>query len=300
MKKALWFGSALAGIGMLLCGELKAADQYEIKFNRPDAVGEACKLDASATLTMGTTIFIDGTAAQQQKMAGTAVLKGTGTVLAVNGTTKEASKVKVKVESMKVVVDGQEVPVAKAGDELVFEKAGGQQTVTVNGEPVGKEMLELLACVVRVRDPNETTSDDVLFGSAGKKKAGDEWDINTKAAAVEIAKEVGCPVTEQMLKCKVKLLEFVTAGGEKCAKLKVDMELSGLQLPLPPGVKTVSSSMRFTANGFLPVDPKSKYSNGGSSLSISLVAAGNVEGKQVKMEISRIEESHSIATPVKK
>jgi hypothetical protein len=147
------------------------------------------------------------------------------------------------------------------GQTVIVERAD-PPVITVNGQPMSADDIDLLDLIVST-DPPRVTLDDAIFGTPQPQEVGASWPINVQNAAADLSgREM--VVSPNDLQGQVQLVEVVPCSAGHCLSIVANLQATNIQLPgLPPGAVVTSSQLESRMEGLLPVDPSRPSEEGG-------------------------------------
>ncbi len=243
----------LLALAVLLAFSLPGISQdYEIKLTRSFKPGDKCSFSASASSSEILTTIVEGEEPEIEKEKKSIDFSGSLAVVEIN---KRGGILKSTLTVDKCVIefDGEKSEPFKKGTEITARMEDDETIFEVDGKPIEDEIVEALGMIDFIDDP-ESASDDEIFGTKERKKIGDSWNINAKAAAKDIEKEE--------LKFDIKdisgsttIEKLVKVEGTDCLQISAELTLKGLKpIDIPDGFNVKESAILATSGGLYPVD----------------------------------------------
>ncbi|HBC87789.1 MAG TPA: hypothetical protein DCZ94_12615 [Lentisphaeria bacterium] len=231
---------------------MAAAQEYGIKFDRPHKAGDKYKLIASGTDSKESSVFSNGEMVKSANQLIAINFEGEITILEVNEngrTTKES----ITVEKCLLRLNGQESSPLEKGTVITASPKGTKTIYEINGQPIDKTLGEALSLVEKVY--TGALSDDEVFGTKEKKKAGDTWSINTDKIPEDI-KRHGMIADQKNISGSTKFEKVEKSGDIECLSLSGEMTIKDFSFPVPPnsGLKVEQSAMMVAYTGLFPTN----------------------------------------------
>jgi hypothetical protein len=269
-------------LASLLLAGLAQAQDYEIRLNRPTAVGNRYRLTSTASDEQSANAKVDGQPARSQRELIAAELIADVEVLAVTPKGRE-SKVSLTIEKF-TRTDPQGGELLPPGSTVVAEYAGGKTTFAVGGAPAARNVARAFEVAgITMHDDNKPGDDDI-FGTAGRKKVGDTWEINTALAVAELAK-TGVKVEAVKPNGSATVAELTKANGLPVVRIDATLAMDGIAPPLPPGVTIQKSAFKATFSGLFPTDLTKPRQQESQTLDLQIEASGDRDGRLVEMSM---------------
>ncbi len=217
MKLGLRLAAVMAVVA-LAGSSVAVAQDYPIKLNRPEKVGNEFRMAAVGNQTSTTTIKMDGKALEPQNQAVAVTFNAAVKVLEVNKN-GEPSKMTLTVEKLSVKQGGAAAADAlPKGAVITASVKGGKSAFEVAGKAVEPETAAALDLVVSLGQGG--ASDDEVYGTKDRKKMGDQWSMNSELAAKDAAKQ-DITVSKENITGTVKLDKTEKVGGVDCLVLSM-------------------------------------------------------------------------------
>ena len=247
MRRLAVFVSALA---VLACGRAHGQN-YEIRLNRPSAVGNVYEFSAAASSLEQATVAVPGRAPRGTSSSITAKLRGTVTVLDVDALKRE-SRIRLMVTECLASLDGAaEKELLAKGAEVIARR----RETLVDGKEAPPEIAKVLELFISF--PGTQVTDDDVFGTKERRKVGDSWSMDTAVAAQDLAAR-GIIVAPKDLRGSTKVETLIVVEGTPCLRLTAGMEASGIVPPAMPFARVTLEKSAMTAgfSGDFPVDAR--------------------------------------------
>lgn len=244
-----WLLACLLGaVSILTATAAASAQEYKIKINRAEKVGDTYTLSAKGSSDNQTNAIIPGAPPQTQEKKDEIELVGTVKVLEVDGH-GQATKLSCTVD--KCVLNDK--PLCDKGDVITAEHVASKTEFTVKGEKVDAATEKALSIVIDTADAEQKSDDDTSFGTDQPQKVGGTWPVHGEAIANELTRR-GMAVKAENVKGTGKLAEVKQVDGKDVLTVVVDVTIDGVKPPLPPNVTVESGSLSLHMAGQLPAD----------------------------------------------
>jgi len=241
-------GCLLGALSILAATAGASAQEYKIKINRPEKVGDSYALSAKGSSTNQTNATIPGAPPQAQEKKDEIELQGTVKVLEVDGQ-GQATKLSCAVE--KCVLNDK--PLYERGDVITAEHVGTKTEYTVKGEKVDEATEKALSIVLDTADAEQKSDDDASFGTDQAQKVDGTWPVHAEAIAHELSRR-GMAVKAENVKGTGKLAAVKQVDGKDVLTVVVDVTIDGVKPPMPPNIAVESGSLTLHMSGDVPAD----------------------------------------------
>lgn len=246
---------ALAGVVLAaLAGAAAAQQAYEVKLDRPSAVGDEFEIHCKKIFTRNVT-FREGEAERVMPAQNLgAELVGVERVTAMKGDDVTESVLIVKKllgpEGNELIKAGTVLNIKRTEKEVKFIK-------DETGTPVDEDARDCLERFYQKITPGSLSTDDT-YPPKGPRKVGESWAIDKEAAAKDAALH-GMTIAPMNIKGKATLKEIKTIDGQPHLVVEYTMEC-GIDAisSLPPEFTMETGSLKMTHTLTTPVDPKAK------------------------------------------
>jgi hypothetical protein len=276
MRHAL---SCLSLIVALLCGLSATASalDYEVKLVRLAKVGDRYGLVATGIQEQRMTMTINGQKTPPRDQLMDVALTAKAEVLAVSTGGREM-KTTFTVDKLTNTEGAQVTDVLPAGTVVVAERVGKKTEFQIAGAPAKPEVAGALALVISL-DSDQSTNDDLIFGTKERKAIGDSWPIDAKAGAADLADKGGLKIDPANLTGTTTLVEALPNGLRVSAKLA----MKDVGIPLPPGMAVTSSNFTAEFSGVFPIDTTKRAIRSGTSIEGKVECAGKAGDKDLTL-----------------
>lgn len=268
---------------------LAAADDYELRMNRPAKVGEKETTSGKVVESFRMSISSEGKVVKSEARDIDFEYVAESEVLGVDERARPTDR-RIKLVKLAGTYNGKPATQFMAGDEIVISLNQRRKTITVNQKPATEEQTRMLGGVLALNNRRQIT--DEFLGTAKRVKPGEEWKADQKKANAVLGLPEGRTDLPVSLEGGTKIIEASNAGGMPCLHIQTKYEMQGAGIPLPkvpPGIKFSKVAMTVSFDGHLPVDVKEPILPAGTIVTtMDIAGAGNVDvkGKPVPMEVS--------------
>jgi hypothetical protein len=290
-------GAALAGKGLLVnrwttlaAGAVviglwlpagAAAQDYEIRLDRPFRVGQEYRLLSTGRQSQKSTLSVGGQAVQVKAEEYSVQFEAAARVLEIdrNG---EPSRLSLSVAKCTLTEEGEALsPIAK--DAVVFAYLkDGKPAFETDGAPAGPALAKALGLVISLGKGNQ--SEDVIFGTRDRKKVGDHWAMNAELAAKDAQKD-GLEVRQEDITGSATLAGVVKAGDTDCLDVRAEMAIARIVPPVPAGFAVEKSTLQARFAAKLPVDPSRGKQESAQEVNLSSAVRGKANPDDPEMLI---------------
>jgi hypothetical protein len=261
-----------------------AAD-YEIRFQRPVAVGDTYHATGTGSDEQSMLASIDGQPVQNRAEKYSVEYAADYEVLALT-TTGRAAKAKLTIAKLIRTSGGESTELLPAGTVVTAEHVGRRTAFKQGDHAVAPLVSAALATLGVTMASDQQANDDQVFGTTGRKQVGDSWPINAELAAADLVK-MGIPVTAANLSGQTTLAEVVSQDGGPVLRLTATMDIKGANPPLPPGLEVQSSVFTTAMSGLFPVDATKPVQQEGTSMVMEVKAGGTNNGRTMEMTMTK-------------
>lgn len=257
---------------------------YEIRLARPSKVGDTVRIEATGATKKTTVLTIDGK--EQKPLEELYGISVDGTIKVLEATAKGIeTKLSLTIDSCVAKVGEQSLPLLPRGTVIIaaWDKENRDTRFTLDDKELPQDVAELLDLIVTTSDP-ESVSDDEIFGSKEKRKAGDSWAIDAVAAARELER-LGLKVKPEHLFGETSLEKVVDVNGVPNIVVVTDFTARSLTSDGKRGktLKIESGNLKIKTKVTLPVDPSLPPSRASMEMTLSREMAGaNEAGKDIR------------------
>jgi len=262
-----------------------AAADYEIRFQRPVAVGDTYHATGTGSDEQSMIASVDGQVVQKREEKYSVEYAADCEVLALTPTGR-AAKAKLTITKLVRTSGGQTTELLPAGTVVTAEHVGRRTTFQQGDNAVAPLVSAALTTLgVNMASDNQA-NDDQVFGTPDRKQVGDSWPINAELAAADLAK-MGIPATAENLTGRTTLAEVVSQDGGPVLRLTANIDLKGVTPPLPPGLEVKSSVFTTAMSGLFPVDATKRVQQEGTSILMEIKADGTNNGRTMAMTMTK-------------
>jgi hypothetical protein len=272
----------------LLSSGLFAEETYPIRLSRPVKAGDRFDVSAKMAIDDSLVTVLDGREVEDDHTLAACRLTGRLTVVAV--TSKgQPMDMRLKLETVECVNDGQQSAFFKAGDELRLRQSEDGKEAEVNGKPADDLQSEAIQSILHVEEEGERTDDDV-FGTSDKVKAGDEWPLNADAAVADLEHEGITGLKREHIKGHTRAIGATTIGGRPALLVRMDSKIDGRGIgldTLPESVKATRFHAELAGEMELPLDLASSDGRTKALSKLEVDASGKIDqdGVEARVEI---------------
>jgi hypothetical protein len=267
-----------------------AADDYELRMSRPAKVGDREQKTGKFSEVSKMVILVADKPIKSEQTEINIEYTAEAEVLEVGPNGKPTSR-RLKLTKFAGDLNGKPATQLAAGDEIVVtRKAGGPEgkEMTVNKTPATREQAKLISGFVGVGAAGETTDDEV-FGTEKRIKAGDEWKVNPEKAAKQMGETGFTGLDPAGVKGSAKFIGVSPIEGMPCLHVRGVYEIkgSGMGLPnVPPGVKVSKLVSKVQTEGYFPVDVNEAiFPSNTVLLELEMTAGGEIDDKGQKLMV---------------
>jgi hypothetical protein len=232
-----------------------AADDYEIRFFRPERVGDRYRLVASGSQEFRMDTFANDVKEESHEEKFDASLDAIAEVLKIDED-GQATEISYKVDRCVRVENGQAIELAPKDAILLAKREGDETTFSLReGElnPAAQESLSLIIPLGK----GAAEEDDKIFGTTERRRVGDVWPVNAAAVVRALKEEDGVEVPASAVSGEVKVVGAKTVSNQQCLEIAARFSIEGA-LPgmgqLPPGMTLKRAVVNAEAVGSFPID----------------------------------------------
>lgn len=264
---------------------IATAADYEIRFQRPVAVGDTYRATGTGSDEQSILATVDGQTVQQREDKYSVEYTADYEILALTPGGR-ASKARLTIVRLIRTAGGQTSELLPAGT-VVSAENDGQTTFFKQGDstvaPIVAAALSTLGVTMA---SDKQVNDDQVFGTPERKRVGESWPINAELAAADLAK-MGIPASATNLSGRTTLVEVLQQAGGPVLKLTARIDIDGVNPPLPPGIEVKSSVVSMSMSGLFPVDLTQRSKQESTSMAMELKAGGMRDGKTMEMNMTK-------------
>lgn len=245
--------------------------EYEIRMHRPTKAGERFQTTVAAKELLETSVTANDEPAQSKKQDRSVAFDGVVEILEVDAKGRPV-KISATVEKLWKNEAGTGSEVLPKGAVIVVSLDGRKQDYQINGMPADADIAKALDLTFSLS--KSAVTDDDVFGTGEKKKAGESWGINTALAKKDFAESFGLRVED--LTGTVTLDGVVSRTDGDALKLSTVIALKAIP-PMPPNFVVDQSAAEARLDGEFPVDLTRQRPNESMSLKMTITAHGETQ-----------------------
>jgi hypothetical protein len=272
---------------LVLSALARGADDYTIKFDRPDKAGMKFNVVIACARKQENTVTINGKQQPTKDQVIAVQMEAKAEVLEADDRGRDR-KVAYTIDKCYKVVDDKEVELLPKGRVLTARLDGTETALEVNEGKLSDEQISDLKLVVQLDSPEEPGMDD-LYGTTDRQKIGGTWKVGT-TAAVKIAEMAGIVVRKEDISGSAKLNKTESVDGIEWLNISGEMVLkNGILKPLdavdvPPGITVKEVSIDHKFSGQIPTDTSLNRMNTSSTFSRTIVSEGQVKNRDYRQQ----------------
>lgn len=237
----------LAGVLLiLLCSFSAAAQDYEIHLDPPSKVGDKYSLSAAGSLRLRMKFTSGEQIVREIDDGFNLELTAEATVLTVDALGAATSK-SFKITSSKLTRDKTTQTLLPNGSIVLARLQDGHTLFEMNGKPVDDEVAKALSTVIALHS-SDSISDDAMFGTRGKKRVGESWDLDVEATMAFI-KSLGGQARKEDIKGKSVFEE----AKNNHLIISSSMDVVNVSLPLSAGYTGDTGEIHSEFSSVLPL-----------------------------------------------
>jgi len=226
----LSLNSRLSLATLLLLSSSGFADEaYTIAIHRPDKVGQKYRVQASGDFKRVIENYSGDDRRPPLMIAYRVDIAAESEVLAV-GPAGEAVKIRFTIARLNRLVDRRSTPVLEKDATVTAELVDKKVRYAVNDKSADSDVAEALSLVLD--GLFDSAKEEKTFAPGAPKKPGDDWPVNSEAAASDL-RSAGLAVRPEDIKGKVKLKEIADVEKVRCLVLSADY-VAAVARPLSP------------------------------------------------------------------
>lgn len=284
-------------LALAALGPARGADDYEVRFHRPYAVGDRHRIVAQAGEEQTQTIRVDrdDQPASVRKLTVTAELVQTVEAIDARG---RPTRLSLTVEKFVAADEAREIKLP-AGTALVavseedrtnFLRADGSDL-----DPVAAEALDLF-----IELGGGESGNDQIFATTGRHKPGDEWPVDGEATARRLA-ESGTVVKAEDVEGTTTLAKISKHAGQPCLDVRGRLHIKQfVPSGAPPGFSYQQASTDAELEILLPVEPTRQPPRYSESTKTTARLARSGEGPAVTIRVENTRTRKIEVAPVGK
>ncbi len=266
---------------LLAASAVASAQAHKLKLDRPMKVGEQFSLTSWYEHLQRMTVSRSGQAFLNQDSVVKIYLLADGEVIRSG----ETSEVRYEIFQFLRFEGGDTVELAPPGTQFVrISDAGGNETITAVGgtlsENATQGLEEILSDAGRNADEN--------FGTDKPQLVGGSWPINTKKAAESFAKGGKLKLSTENVKGNARLAGVSTMREIPIYKVKVDMDVTKLELPAPEEFGTLNAGAVVQFQGDYPLDESMPMVRSQMYMIMEVEGTGKPKGETADLKLTGV------------
>ena len=252
-KGTLWLVAAVTALAVAWPAGAAPEATYAIRLARAQTVGSRFAVSVKGRQHKKERVTMAGRVVTDTDTTVDVEVDAYAEVLAVDGK-QQGTRMSYTIDRAQRTEKAQTTALLARGRVVVVEHKDGHAVFTIDGERPPRNIEEALGIVISAHEPNSAT-DDEIFGTKDRKRVGDEWGINTEAAAKDFTSR-GVKIEPQNITGATKLVAAKTHEGVKVVELTGKLRIANMSLPLPAGAQVERSQVEALFWGLFPQDPK--------------------------------------------
>ncbi len=240
--------AAVLVLALWPCASVLAQD-YPIRLHRPQAVGLKYHLSANGRSTRTHVEKSGGKILQNDAVKFAVECECVVTVLAVDDKGKP-SKLSLQIEKLTRTDDAGEKELVSRGSIVTVSMKDEVEISEMNGHRLPLPTQEAITVIFRL-DPNGPT-DDELYGTTGRKKPGDHWEVNSDLMAKDLLR-LRATATTTDLSGTVTFEKVVRDGNTECLQISGAVDCPRYFPSVPSEVKVEQGFLKIGFSEKLPV-----------------------------------------------
>jgi hypothetical protein len=261
--------------------------------HRPMKVGEKFRTTVNTKELHETSVTANGNPVKSEKEEFSVEFNGVVEILEVEA---KGRPIKISATVEKLVkndagADGEVVP---KGAVIVVSVDGRKQVYQINGMPAVADVAKVLDLTFSLS--KSVATDDDVFGTHEKKKAGESWSINAALAKKDFAESFGLRVED--LAGKTTFDGVVKRADGDALKLSAVMAIKVIP-PMPPNFAVDQSAAKAQLEGEFPVDLTRQRTAESMRLEMFVTAHGETpNGDKIAMTLHMDKTTQEKRTPL--
>ncbi|HEY6007548.1 MAG TPA: hypothetical protein VIU40_04435 [Geobacteraceae bacterium] len=259
-----------------------AAQDYEIRLDRPVRAGERFHVTASGSEEEKSVITVGGELLRDDRENFTIDFDAVMTILEVDAQARPTRAQFSVTKCIKTEAYDQR-PLLPPGAVVVAAVKDREEVFTVNGAPVNREVGKGLGLIITLSKGGAT--DDEIFGTRSRRKVGERWGINAELAARELL-DFKLKVAKEDLRGSTSLEQVVREGDRDYLLLAAEFSVARVIPELPPGVVVEKSHVDMKFSGKYPLATVSPAVEESMDMTMGFLARGKTapEGAEIVVE----------------
>lgn len=281
MRDRLFIASVVGLLCVVLMSPRARGQEYKVRISQPEKVGNKFVISSTATEKMSSTVEVPGV--PPQAVAYTIDLDGTVEILAVND--KTGQPVKLSCTVAKCTRDGEKL--YDAGTVITADSKEGHEVITVNGNELDARSTEQLSGILQTHNPDDTETDDKMFGTDQPRKVGDSWPVNSEAVAKAFSEQGGgLPLSKDDVSGTVKFVSVQKVDGKEYLEVVADLDVKSIQ-GKANGANITGGNLSGHMTALLPAEEGGRPLNDSMSMKMKMSAkAPGPNGQDVGLNMS--------------
>ena len=240
---------AAAAFLAFVTGVSAAAEDYEIRLTRPARVGRKYRLSASGRYFERRRFFANDKLTRDLRESFSVDLESVVTVLEAD---KRGVPTRLSCAIGKCVKTERNAwkPLIPKGKTVIAFSEKRSTRFSMDGQPVSPEIRKALKVIIAI---DTGATDDDVFGSRERRKVGDSWDIDAKAAAKDAA-DAGVRVRKDDITGSVSIEKLAVVDGSKRLLIRGEMAIRKAVPPMAPGFIVDKGTFEGSFTGAFPLD----------------------------------------------
>lgn len=263
MKRKLIYLIAAASLSIILSALSVTAQDYEIRLERPSKAGDKYSLSAIGSQRLRLKLTSGKQIVREMDDAFTLELTAEATVLTVDAGSSATSK-SFTITSSKLTKNGATKPLLPNGSIVLATLQDRHTLFQLNGKPVADDVAKALSVVIGLH-ASDSISDEAMFGTSGRKRVGESWNLNVDIIMAFI-KELGGQARKEDIKGTAVFKET----QDNHLIIHSLMAVVNVSLPLPAGYKAENGTILSELTSKLPLPNSDGSIENSNKLSINL------------------------------
>jgi hypothetical protein len=242
-------------------------DSFVVDLERPYVAGQRYRVRNVVMREEAQHATLGGRTVEDASHVTTIALRSVVEIVEVSAEGR-ATLLRHQVEDAGLSMDGTPRPFLTSG-QVIEVRTGAtaeEAVVTIDGRPVGAELLESLRGVLTLSHGG--ADEDRLFGSASPRRVGETWQPDLAAVAADLARATPFRLEPAHMAGEMRLMErrpdesLVIEGGITAT----DVQMTNL----PAGATLSATQLTIAMSGVLPEDPARHATSEAKGLEMSL------------------------------
>jgi len=243
---------ALVLVGIFFVATAGAQD-YEIRLHRAIATGAKYRITGSGQQFERMQIFAGGKQVDQKEEDIRFDIETVATALTVDALGRP-TQYTLAIEKFVVSPAGGDTVTLERGTVISGRLEGQRVILAIGDAPLGGLAAKVIEWMFPV--PTSSGTDDDVFGTRERKKVGDRWPIDARAAAHHLGASLKAEIDSNLIKGETALVRAGRTAVGDVITIAGTFSLDGFSMPLPDGVKIVKGRTMASYEGQLPVDAR--------------------------------------------